>query len=85
MSNIENRIKKVNNFLKELPRKFHEEFKSKTPIDTGNARRNTDLRRNEIVADYEYAGKLQAGKSKQAPDGMRDPTIDEMRKNFKNL
>lgn len=59
-------------------------FKSITPIKTGNARRNTRLVNNNIVANYSYAPVLDKGRhmtkrgargSKQAPNGMSMPTI----------
>ena len=59
-------------------------FRSITPKDTGNARRNTKLVDNTIVAEYEYASVLDKGRhmtkkgprgSKQAPRGMTEPTI----------
>jgi hypothetical protein len=31
---------------------------------------------NKIVADYGYAGRLDEGASRQAPEGMSDPTIE---------
>lgn len=49
-------------------------FVSLTPIDKGNARRNTKLRgKDVIVADYPYAERLDTGWSKQAPRGMSEP------------
>lgn len=51
-------------------------FKSKTPVDQGNARRNTSTSGLVINADYAYADRLDNGWSKQAPNGMSDPTID---------
>jgi hypothetical protein len=75
----------VDKFLKELPQTAHEKFRSVTPIDTGNARNSTDLRGNDITADYDYAGKLQAGHSSQAPGGMRDPTIEDIRRRLREL
>jgi len=48
-----------------------------TPIRSGNARRNTKRRGDtKIVANYGYAGRLDDGWSRQAPDGFTDPTID---------
>lgn len=55
-------------------------LKEKTPIKTGNARRNTVKRKTKIVSNYNYAGELDAGKSRQAPDGFTAPTIDEIQK-----
>jgi hypothetical protein len=50
-------------------------FYSNTPIRSGNARRNTDLRKDEIQANYPYAGRLDEGYSRQSPKGMVEPTI----------
>lgn len=57
-------------------------FKKTTPIDKGNARRNTFTVKNTIKANYAYAGELDAGKSRQAPKGMSDPTIDFIEDEF---
>ena len=53
-------------------------FKRITPRDTGNARSNTRTKKLTIQADYAYAGRLDEGYSRQAPDGMSDPTIAEL-------
>lgn len=58
----------------------YEFFKDKTPIDKGNARRNTKVKGNVILADYAYADRLDNGYSKQAPRGMSEPTLDYFRK-----
>lgn len=67
--------------------KVYQEFYRNTPIKTGNARRNTKLNKNEIEADYAYAGVLDAGRgfrdgqmrgSKQAPRGMTQPATKVM-------
>lgn len=59
-------------------------FRQITPIDTGNARRQTTLSGNVINANYPYAKVLDNGRvfsagkmrgSKQAPYGMSEPTI----------
>ncbi len=50
-------------------------FRKITPIDTGNARRSTTTRGRTINANYGYASKLDEGFSRQAPNGMSDPTI----------
>jgi hypothetical protein len=75
-------IKRLNELEQALdPKKLAEEayqyFRSITPIapvNGGNARRNTHLRGDEIRADYAYATRLDAGWSRQAPDGMSAPT-----------
>jgi hypothetical protein len=50
-------------------------FRSITPIRRGNARNRTVLSNNEIHADYPYAQRLNTGWSRQAPNGMSQPTI----------
>jgi len=50
-------------------------FKGLTPKRSGNARRKTNLdRNNRIKADYDYAAPLDQGLSRQAPQGMTKPT-----------
>ena len=60
-------------------------FKKNTPINTGNARKNTRLSQSKknyvIQAKYPYAGRLDEGWSKQSPKGMTAPTerdIDDL-------
>lgn len=56
-------------------------FRSITPIKSGNARRHTFLNnKNEIDAGYQYANRLDEGSSKQAPKGMIQPTLNEIKK-----
>jgi len=55
-----------------------------TPVDSGNARRNTKLSGDSILAQYPYARRLNEGYSKQAPDGMSKPTDDYMKKYVEN-
>lgn len=47
-----------------------------TPILSGNARRKTSLNGDTIIGDYPYAQRLDQGASKQAPDGMTQPTVE---------
>jgi hypothetical protein len=58
-----------------LARVAYKEFYRITPLRSGNAKSNTDLRNNRIEADYPYAQRLDDGWSRQAPNGMTDPTI----------
>jgi hypothetical protein len=51
-----------------------------TPLKTGNARRKTVKSGNDIDANYPYAQRLEEGYSKQAPKGMTEPTIEEVRR-----
>ena len=60
--------------------KGHRFFKDHTPIDSGNARRSTQLNKTTIEANYPYAQRLDSGWSRQAPDGMTQPTIDYIEK-----
>ena len=73
------------NKMGDIPQKAYEHFKKITPRDTGNARRRTRQQGNDIVANYPYAGRLNEGHSKQAPDGMVDPTIDYIRKLMQDI
>lgn len=54
-------------------------LRSITPIKTGNARRNTTAEGNEILANYNYAGKLDEGASSQNRTGMIEPTLEHLR------
>ena len=60
--------------FEDLPEKAHEQFVKNTPVRSGNARRNTRLNDTKISADYPYSQRLEDGYSKQAPQGMIDPT-----------
>lgn len=65
--------------LKNILPKAYQFFLKTTPIDTGNARRNTYQKGNRIEADYDYAIPLDRGWSRQAPRGMTKPTMDYVR------
>jgi len=54
-------------------------FVKNTPYRSGNARRNTKKFGNNIDANYPYAQRLEEGYSRQAPKGMTEPTIEEVR------
>ena len=54
-------------------------FVKNTPVKSGNARRSTKKSTNSIDANYAYAQRLEEGWSKQAPKGMTEPTIEEVR------
>lgn len=70
------KVHSINKQLDKLPRQAWDVFYKATPIKTGNARRNTKLVGNKtIVAKYPYAQRLDEGYSKQAPDGMVQPTL----------
>ena len=60
------------------PNRWKTKYKPKNYVP-GNARRKTVLRNNEIQANYPYAQRLEDGYSSQAPIGMTDPTIEDIR------
>lgn len=55
-------------------------YKNITPVRNGNAKRNTLYKNKKITSRYPYAGALDEGWSKQAPDGMSEPTIKQLDK-----
>jgi response regulator of citrate/malate metabolism len=60
-------------------------FVANTPKRSGNARRSTRLDNQDVIqAQYNYASKLDAGSSKQSPQGMTKPTIKEIQKLIKS-
>lgn len=63
-----------------IPGKAFNFFYFETPIDTGRARSRTRLKGDTIRADYPYAGRLDRGYSKQAPQGMSKPTLAYIRR-----
>jgi len=65
---------KLSKAIDTLPEDAHAEFVKNTPVRTGNARRNTQLQNNKIVANYNYSQELEDGRSRQAPNGMIEPT-----------
>jgi len=80
LRSYERQLKQLQKAFDTLPEDAHAEFVKNTPIRTGNARRNTNLRGNVISADYAYGQRLDEGYSKQAPDGMTKPTEEWIRK-----
>ena len=68
-----------------LPQDTLDQYKRLTPVRSGNARRNTRLNKNSIVADYPYAARLNDGHSNQAPDGMNEPTLEWFQKRIKKI
>ncbi len=52
--------------------------KENTPVASGNARNKTIKKGNKIVSNYAYAGRLNEGYSRQAPQGFTKPTIEQL-------
>jgi hypothetical protein len=82
--------------LSNLPNDVFIFFRDITPVQTGNARRNTrfDKAKGEIVANYAYAEVLDQGRgvrggqmrgSTQAPKGMSKPSEEFMAKRLKTI
>ena len=78
-------LRRINKALDKLPAEAHKVFKDETPIKTGNAKRRTRLQGEVIKADYNYATELDAGKSRQAPEGMSKPTEEYITKRVKQI
>ena len=79
MSSIVKKLDELSKALSpdQLASEAYNYFRSITPIapvNGGNARRNTRLVGDEIRADYAYATRLDNGWSRQAPNGMSEPT-----------
>lgn len=74
---INRRLRQLQHNLSEenIARVAYNEFKKQTPVRSGNAKRNTRLKDNEIQANYAYATRLDNGWSSQAPNGMTEPTM----------
>lgn len=77
---ISRRLDEISEIIddKKLAKVGYDYFIRKTPYRSGNARRSTQLRDNNIQANYPYAGRLDQGYSPKAPDGMTEPTIKHL-------
>jgi hypothetical protein len=71
---ITSSLRRIQSELDKVPQEAYNFWVKGTPKKTGNARRQTKLKGDEIQARYAYATKLDEGWSKQAPDGMSKPT-----------
>lgn len=63
-------------------------YKKETPIKSGNARNRTKYTERattyKINSNYDYAGRLDSGWSKQSPEGMTDPSFKYLEKQINN-
>lgn len=82
LTNVLSQLKANKNLARDLIDSAGEYFIKKTPIRSGNARRNTivESSHKRIVADYPYSERLDTGWSRQAPEGMVKPTLDFIEK-----
>jgi hypothetical protein len=68
-------LSRIQKNLDKLPKDAFNFWVKETPKRSGNARRKTSfVNKNTIWANYPYAKRLNEGWSKQAPDGMVEPT-----------
>jgi len=74
----------INNAIDTATEDSYRFFVRKTPIDKGNARRQTKYRESNnkaiIDANYDYAVPLDRGHSQQAPKGMTQPSLVYLRR-----
>lgn len=83
---LNQRLARIERFARDLPQAAHREFVDQTPIRSGNARSKTDLKNNEIQANYPYSIRLEKESwSRQAPEGMSEPTIKWIRQQLRGL
>ena len=73
-NNLTPSLNKIQRELKKVPAEAYKYWESQTPVRSGNARRSTSLQGDTINAKYPYAARLNEGYSKQAPQGMSEPT-----------
>lgn len=83
--NITRSLSKIEKKIINLPKEAYQEFVKETPKRSGNARRNTKLVGNRIVAGYAYAKRLDEGYSKQSPEGMTKPTEQFIEERMKQI
>ncbi len=82
---FQRRMKALKKVPDQLLNDAERELKANTPKRSGNARNKTKLRGDKIRSDYPYAGALDAGSSKQAPQGFTEPTLRYMAKHVDKL
>lgn len=81
LSQFNRQISRALNALNDLPEFAEETMREKTPVRSGNARRNTNLRGNTVVANYPYAERLEDNWSPQTRgQGIIAPTEKAIQK-----
>jgi hypothetical protein len=79
-SGLRTKLNSKRSLIAGLPKQAYNYFVKITPIDSGFARKHTELRGDVIHAQYAYAYRLDKQKwSKQAPRGMTVPTVEYIR------
>jgi len=74
LASFNKQMSSARTIAEDLPADALEQFIKNTPKRSGNARRQTRLQSNTIIANYPYSQQLDAGASSQAPNGMVEPT-----------
>ena len=74
VSAVKTQMQREQQALDHLAQDAYSFFVAHTPYRSGNARRRTRLDHHTITGDYPYAERLDNGWSRQAPQGMTDPT-----------
>jgi len=85
MSEINKMFEQAEKVATTLPKEAYNYFVDSTPVRSGNARRNTNLRGSTVDANYNYAERLDEGYSRQAPKGMTGPTEKFLQKRINDL
>jgi hypothetical protein len=67
-------LARIEQKLKNVPKKALEIWLDNTPKRSGDAKKKTKLKGDTIHANYPYAKRLDEGWSKQAPNGISEPT-----------
>jgi hypothetical protein len=78
----------MNRIVREISDDLHKEIKSRTPIDTGKARRGwkqKHRRNNSTVSNkVKYIQPLEDGHSKQAPKGFVNQSVNKIKRNARS-
>jgi hypothetical protein len=77
---FQKRMKKLSGLPTYLLKDALKITKENTPVKSGYARSHTIIQGDKILSNYGYAGKLDSGTSKQAPNGFTQPTIEQLNK-----
>jgi len=83
--------KDINNAVSDSMQNTFQYYRKETPIKGGNARSKTKFNKsqNSIDSNYDYAGPLDSGVSKQAPKGFTKPSLNFLKKqiirNFRKI
>lgn len=81
LTQFNKQIAEAKRALDDLPEFAEKTMQKNTPIRSGNARRNTELQGNTVVANYAYAERLENNYSPQTRgQGIIAPTEREIQK-----